>query len=158
MIKFSTKKTLEGWAATFTIGVQTFQLLDVESKKHAEWYVICLQAAFKNLTGQEYGIKTIEDQHSKPVISRVRLPFSDGSFTFYTIQPNGLYKNEQGSEITIDEVLKLLGASRVVKIGDGRVVIDGETYVSENSKRVLPMKKFIELHEEGKPKRKQKKK
>ena len=47
--KFKIKKTFDGWAAMFTIGVQTFTLADCETKEHAKWYCKMLRIAFKNL-------------------------------------------------------------------------------------------------------------
>jgi len=41
--------TLEGYAAWFKIGVQTFQLYEVETLEEAEWTEGCLITAFQNL-------------------------------------------------------------------------------------------------------------
>jgi hypothetical protein len=43
------KEVLDGWAAIFTIGVQTFSLAPVETKERAEWYEKMLKIAFKNI-------------------------------------------------------------------------------------------------------------
>lgn len=48
-VKFKTVKTFGGWAARFTIGVQSFTLADTDTKKQAQWYCDQLKTAFKNL-------------------------------------------------------------------------------------------------------------
>jgi len=50
-MKIEVVERVDGWAVSFTIGVQTFFLSSVETRKMAEWYAENLRTAFKNLAG-----------------------------------------------------------------------------------------------------------
>ncbi len=49
------EKVMGKFVATFTIGVQTFHLSPVETKKEAKWFCEQLETAFNNLSEPYFG-------------------------------------------------------------------------------------------------------
>jgi len=73
IIELDIKKTFDGYCSTFKIGVQTFSLKEVETKREAKWYCEMLEHVFSNLA-EPYGFGLTKSEANKKVLKEMANP------------------------------------------------------------------------------------